>query len=408
MSENARIDGVQEVLTLKAVEKQMLDTHNALESWMQKSAGEVEVAKTVANETKAAVDKLAEKAIELGDKLAELEQKQAQRFDEAPSVKSIGEQVVESEEYKTLLQRRTGKARIEVKTAIVNDYSLGLEQPLVVGDRLNRVWFEPNRMLKIRDVIPKGRTSSDVVWFPKENAFTNNAAHQTAGSPTVQTDNTALSESAITFTNDSEQVCTIGHFIPVSLQALGDSNFLASYINNRLMYGLKLKEETELLTGTGLTGTISGINTNATAYAQAFSPHSYDQDIEYIRDARRQLEVSNYQPTVIILHPANYAALELRRETRIGQFNVGDPRGAGLATIWGLRVVVSNSQTSGTATLLDPNVFQIFDREDASVEVSFEDSTNFQKLMATVRAYERLAFVAYSTSGAVKITGLTS
>ena len=408
MTDNARIDGVQEVLAVKAIEKQMLDTHNALESWMTKSAGELEVAKTVANETKGAVDKLAEKAIELGDKLAELEQKQAQRFDEVPQAKSIGDQVVESDNFKALLQRKTGMARIELKTAIINSYSLGMAQPLVPGDRLDMVWHEPNRPLRIRDVIPAGRTSSDVVWFPKENVFTNSAAHQVGGSPTVQTDNTSLAESAITFTNDSEQVCTLGHFIPVSLQALGDSNFLSSYINNRLMYGLKLKEETELLTGAGTLGTISGINTNATAYAQAFSPHSYDQDIEYIRDARRQLEVANYQPSVIILHPANYAALELRRETNSGQFIVGDPRGAGLGSIWGLRVVVSNSQTSGTATLLDPQVFQIFDREDAAVEVSFEDSTNFQKLMATVRAYERLAFVSYSTLGAVKITGLTA
>ena len=408
MTDNTRIDAVQDVLALKNVEQQMLNTHNALESWMNKSAQELEVAKTVANETKGAVDKLAEKAIELGDKLAELEQKQAQRFDEVPQVKSIGDQVVESDNFKALLQRKTGSARIEVKTAIVNTYSLGLSQPLVVGDRLNMAWHEPNRVLRIRDVIPAGRTSSDVVWFPKENVFTNSAAHQVAGSPTVQTDNTTLAESAITFTSDSEQVCTIGHFIPVSLQALGDSAFLSSYINNRLLYGLRLKEETELLTGTGTLGTISGINTNATAYAQAFSPHSYDQDIEYIRDARRQLEVANYQPSVIILHPANYAALELRRETSNGQFIVGDPRGAGLGSIWGLRVVVSNSQTSGTATLLDPQVFQIFDREDASVEVSMEDSVNFQKLMATVRAYERLAFVSYSTLGAVKITGLTA
>ena len=403
-----RMDQVQEVLNLKAVEKQMLDTHVTLEKWIEKSTGELQTALSVSNETKAAVDKLAEDAIRVGDKLAELEQKQAQRFDETPATKSIGDQVVMSEEFKSLMQRKTGRARIEFKTAIVNTYSLGMAQPLVAGDRLNTVWHEPNRVLRIRDVIPAGRTSSDVVWFPKENVFTNNAAHQVAGSPTIQTDNTTLGESAITFTNDSEQVCTLGHFIPVSLQALSDSNFLSSYINNRLMYGLRLKEEADLLTGTGALGTISGINTNATAYAQAFSPHSYDQDIEYIRDARRQLEVSNYQPSVIIMHPANYAAMELRRETSNGQFIVGDPRGASVNTIWGLRVVVSVSQTSGTATLLDPQVFQIFDREDAAVEVSFEDSVNFQKLMATVRAYERLAFVSYSTSGAVKITGLTS
>lgn len=400
------MDHVQQVIDVKAVEAQMLATHTTLESFIKKMEGERAESGKASAETKAAVDRLSEKAIELGDKLAELEQKQAQRFDEKPTqFKSVGDQVVESDEFKELLHRKSGKARIELKTAIVNDYTLGLQQPLVVGDRLNMVWHEPNRPLRIRDVLPQGRTTSDVIWFPKENAFTNNAAHQVAGSPTVQTDNTALSESAINFTNDSEYVKTIGHFVPVSLQALSDSAFLSSYINSRLMYGLKLKEETELLTGAGTLGTISGINTNATAYAQAFSPHSYDDPLEYIRDAKRQAEVANYMASVVILNPRDFSNIELLRETSNGQFIVGNPLGSAIGpTIWGLRVVVSNSQTAGTFTVFDPQTYQVFDREDATVEVSYEDSTNFQKLMATVRCYERLAFVCYSGSGTIKGT----
>jgi hypothetical protein len=67
-------------------------------------------------------------------------------------------------------------------------------------------------------------------------------------------------------------------------------------------------------------------------------------------------------------------------------------------------VVVSNTCSAGSAYVLDPSVYQIFDREDAAVEISYEDSTNFQKNMATIRAEERLAFVSYSTSGCVKVT----
>ena len=77
---------------------------------------------------------------------------------------------------------------------------------------------------------------------------------------------------------------------------------------------------------------------------------------------------------------------------------MADPR------LWGMQVVVTNSQTAGTFTVLDPMTFQIFDREDAAVEISYEDSTNFQKNMATIRAEERLALVAYSTSGCIKGT----
>ena len=296
---------VTEVLDIKAVEAQMLETHTALEGYIEKSNKEIEEAKSISAETKGAIDKLSEKATELGDRLADMEQKQADRYEEAAEVKSIGDQLVESDEFKTMMAHRGGRARVEVKTAITNSPSLGMAQPLVAGDRLNRVWHEPNRVLRIRDVLPAGRTQSNVVWFPKENAFTNNAAvvRNTSASPIVAAENVTKPESAITFTSDSEEVVTVAHFIPVSKQALDDSDFLASYVNSRLMYGLKLTEENQLLNGTGVTGYISGINTNSTTYAQADSPHSYSDQIEYIRDAKRQAQQSNYEPSVVILNP---------------------------------------------------------------------------------------------------------
>jgi HK97 family phage major capsid protein len=45
----------------------------------------------------------------------------------------------------------------------------------------------------------------------------------------------------------------------------------------------------------------------------------------------------------------------------------------------------------------DTNGCMIFDREQASVEASYEDSTNFQKNMVTVRCEERLAFAIFRT-----------
>ena len=38
---------------------------------------------------------------------------------------------------------------------------------------------------------------------------------------------------------------------------------------------------------------------------------------------------------------------------------------------------------------------QIFDRQDATVEVSTEDADNFQKNKVTIRAEERLALAVY-------------
>jgi len=51
-------------------------------------------------------------------------------------------------------------------------------------------------------------------------------------------------------------------------------------------------------------------------------------------------------------------------------------------------------------------VYEIFDRHNAEVAIAYENSTDFQNLAATIRCYERLAFVNYSTSGCIKLTGL--
>ena len=401
---DSREKRVEDQLDLSALEERMQKTHESLEGWVEKMNGEIETAGNASAETKSAVEELSKTCIEIGDRLAELEQKSAEDFVAGEEHKSIGDMVVESEEFKALVQRASGSARMNIKTAIVNA-TPSMTQPLVPGDRLDTVVKEPDRALRIRDLLPAGRTNSNIVWFPKEDTFTNNAdvVRNTSVSPIVAAENVTKPESALTFTSDSEAVVTIAHFIPVSTQAMDDSPFLASYLNSRLIYGYRLKEEDQLLNGTGVTGYVTGINTGATAYAQADSPESYSTNLDFIRDAKRQAEQSNYMPTAVVLNPKDWSDIELQKDTQ-GRYIVGNPLAGIGNTLWGLRVVASNSQTAGTFTVLDPQVCQIFDRENLGVQVSYEDSTNFQKNMVTVRAEGRLAFCIYNTGGIIKGT----
>ncbi|PSJ20014.1 phage major capsid protein, partial [Halomonas sp. ND22Bw] len=74
-------------------------------------------------------------------------------------------------------------------------------------------------------------------------------------------------ESDITFELDSENVATIAHWIQASRQVLADAGMLQSYIDGRLRYGLKLKEEAQLLKGSGVGLNINGLFTQASQYA---------------------------------------------------------------------------------------------------------------------------------------------
>ena len=313
----------------------------------------------------------------------------------------VGAEFIKSGQFKDVQEGRSGRARLEVKAAIIN--ATGASQPLVPADRLAGFNTTPNRNLTIRDVLPSSNTSSNLVEFVRENVFTNNAGPQVSGSPEAF-ENVTKPESGITFTLVSEAVQTLAHFIPASKQVIEDSASLQSFINGRLMYGLKLKEETQLLLGTGSNGELNGIHTQATAYTVQ-SPELTNQ-IDIIREMIKQANVSEYQPDAIILNPAQWYNIDVKKVgTSDDRYIVGNPREMSMPRLWGLPVIVTNSLTAGQVVVGSFGLgAEIKDRAAASVELSLEDSTNFQKNMVTIRAEERIAVCVYRTEAFIKAT----
>ena len=387
---------ISEIKALAETQGTLLSSTRELKSWMEKANGEIAASKSVEVETKSAMEKLSTKAAELTDKCLELERKLSDSAKEVKSAReSIGEQLVKSEAFQAMAQGRNKFARIEVKTAIVN--ATGQNQPLVADFRVPGIINNPNRVLTIRDILPVGRTSSNLVQFTKENVFTNNADSQYA-SPARE--NVTKPESAITFTLANAPVVTLAHFIPVSRQVLDDAPQLQSYVNGRLTYGLKLEEEDQLLNGTGLTGTISGLTAsgNFTAYSRRVTGDTY---LDTLRRAITQAQLSNYQPDTIIINPADWEKIEIAKTT-YGEYIFGGDMGpinAMQPLVWGKNVVATNSMTAGKFLIGGFTMgAQIWDRMDAAVQISYEDGDNFKKNMATLLAEERLALTVYRPS----------
>ena len=245
--------------------------------------------------------------------------------------------------------------------------------------------------------------NSNLIEFVRENAFTNNAGPQVGGSPEAF-ENVTKPESAITFTLVTAAVTTLAHFIPASKQVIADSASLQSFINGRLMYGLKLKEETQLLLGDNANGELNGIHTQATAYTVQ-SPQ-LTNEIDIIREMIKQAHVAEYRPDAIIMNPQDWYDIEVRKVgSSDDRYVVGNPREMMGPRLWGLPVVITNSLTSGQVVVGNFALgAEIKDRETASVELSLEDSTNFQKNMVTIRAEERIALCVYRTEAFIKAT----
>jgi HK97 family phage major capsid protein len=389
-----------DVLDIAQIEAALKEKHEELKTYIDtRVTASAEEGKSLSEEHKNAIDTLSAQCTELADKLLKIEQHGVSQ-PEPQGYKSIGEQFAQEARIGEFKSGAIPAAKMEFK-AIINA-APGTGNPLVPEMRVPGIVHEPERRLRIRDILNVGRTSSNTIYIPKENVYTNNAGPQIGGSPEAR-ENVTKPTSDITFTSATVPVETLAHLFNVSKQVLDDSPMLASYINSRGMYGLKLEEDDQLLNGSGANGNLSGLVTNQTAYA-AQSPDVVTTNLDLLRDAMRQLEVANYMPSAIILHSTDWANIETLKVNAgtDDRYVIGDPGRRLAPMLWGVPVVVTNSLTAGTFLVGDfAMVGSLWDRQDASVAISEHHDTNFAKNMVTIRMEERLALAVERGSALV-------
>lgn len=307
--------------------------------------------------------------------------------------KSMYELITESDEYKAAA--KNGKMN-EVnigsfhKTQITNA-TLDNDQPLVQAQRLSGIITPAEQRLYIRDLLPQSRTNSNLIEYASEATFTNNARAQGDASP-GGVEGEAFAESAMTFTLANAAVVTLGHYIPASRQVLSDASMLQGHIGGRLIYGLKLKEEAQMLTGDGTAGTLNGLVNQATAYARGATN---DTILDTLLKAMLQVSLSNYEPSGYVLHPADWYGAMLLKDTN-DRYLFSDPQSMVQPRVWAKPVVPSQSMTQGKFLCGAFNLgAQIWDREDATIRISENVNDHFIKNMVAILAEERLALTVY-------------
>ncbi len=249
------------------------------------------------------------------------------------------------------------------------------------------------RRLTIRDLLAQGRISSNSLEYVRENVFTNSAAPVPEG--------TLKPESNLTFTKQTANVKTIAHWIQASRQVMDDAPMLESYVNNRLLFGLALVEETQLLNGDGTGDNLTGLNQVATAYDAALNATG-DTRADQIAHAIFQTSESEFEASGIILNPRDWHAIALLKDAE-GRYIFGGPAAFAAKVMWGLPVVATKAQALGTFTVGGFDLAsQVWDRMDATVEVSREDRDNFVKNMLTILCEERLALAHYRPTAIIK------
>lgn len=361
---------------VEAIEKKQSEIDAMLKSAGAESKSAVEAAEKAAKELKA-----------MGDRLLEIEQKQAEGIKKGYELpKTLGESFATSEEFKAFAEGRTSKARLEIKNTITGQSGSPAtnSDTIVAPQRQVGIVSGAFRTLRIRDVMPSGTTSSNLVEYTRELAFTNSAAETAEGA--------TKPEAALTFELVSAPVKTIAHWLKLSKQVMDDAPALASYVDTRLRYGVDLRIDQQLLNGNGSGQNIGGLA--KVGNHTAFTPASGDNAIDSINRAIYLVAAADYNATAIILNPADWGAIE-RTKTDDNAYVFGAPMKLA-PTLWGLPVIATNTMTAGKFMVGAMDVAaQVWNRQGTTVEMSEADDTNFQKNLVTVRAEARLALAIY-------------
>ena len=275
-----------------------------------------------------------------------------------------------------------------------------------LADVQERLYEGPRRRLVVADLLGQETTTRSAVTYFVESETVNGAVAYVAegaekplvsfGDPTVVTD----------------KVMKIAAVLKESDEMVDDLPWLASAIDNRGIYLVQLKEEDEILNGTGsgtaLDGILhrSGILTEQTASGE-----------DSVADAifRAMTKVSQSSPFTadgIVINPTDYQTLRLAKDSNNQYYGGGfftGPYGNGgvmeQPPIWGLRTVVTPAIAAGTVLV---GAFQqgasVIRRQGLTVEVANQNEDDFVNNRIAVRIEERLALAVRYPKAFCKVT----
>lgn len=332
----------------------------------------------------------------------------------AERIKSIGEMIARSKEYEDHFVKGRSKggrdfrlsdlypsdalaklnafATIGMKTLFETTAGWAPESLRIPGFVVDKA----TRPIQLLDIVPLGRTSFEQIVYMEETTRTHSAAEKAQGA--------TFAESAFALTEQTSNVRKITDSIPVTDEQLEDVEQVESYLNSRLLFGLRQRLDTQVLIGNGTAPNLKGIKNVTGINTQAKGtdpiPDAFHKAMRLIRVTGRAL------PTHVIMHPTDWETVRLLR-TADGIYIWGNPSEAGPERMWGLPVIQCDIDGAGTGYVgsFMPQWVSLFERRGIDVQVGYS-GTQFVEGKRTIRGDLRMAFVVFRPAAFSSVTGL--
>lgn len=348
---------------------------------------------------KSELKKLGEEQLSHAKQLAALQQNATEVKSEKPADVSVGGRFVQSESYKSfsgnMRNSRGAREIVSVKddptptgpTPTGSTVTTGITRnTLAPVYQIAGIYGAPELPLLVESLIPHVPVSTSAVSYIRNSAFTNNAA--------VVAEGAAKPESTFGFELRTGNVVTVAHWTKITEQLAADAPAVAAYINAKMLYGLALKVDRQLVSGTGGASQLDGLlNTgNYTDYSSAVTVPTGATLIDFALLIKSHLETLGYPPAYLVLNPADWAQLALLKDQQ-KRYLLGGPANVAAKTLWGVPVVTTAAVTSGKYLMADFRLgATIFDRQEVALEMDREQD-DFTKNLLTIRVERRLGLV---------------
>jgi HK97 family phage major capsid protein len=326
--------------------------------------------------------------------------------------RSMGQRFAESDAFKAYRENPNGKSQPVPMGSLYLPFQ---QRALIYGGALSADMVRPQLLagiqtprepigtMAVRDVLLGGTTTSDSITFVKENVFTNAAA--TVAEATLVSEG-LKPESSLTFTQVTAPVEVIAHGIPLTRQAIDDVPQLQSYVEGRLLDGLRREENDQLLNGDGTAPNISGIldqsgiqNLDQTYFTGAAvqnpgagGPENFNR---ILRSKTLLMTTGDSQATFLVANPTDWEVLITLADTTDQYFGMGPFDAAQTPRIWGLDVVLTEDKAAGSYLVGDGTAAQVWDRWAAQVQIFDQHSDYAARNLYYLRAEERVGLTVF-------------
>ena len=344
------------------------------------------------------------------------------------SAKSLGQMFVDSPEFKSLNGGKNGAnmpspfilpfnegngawGQKDIYTGFADTAGLGF---LGFGGReRDAMVIPPMRTRRVRDLFPQRTTTAAVIEYFRQLGFTtpgttsdNNAA------PVAQRVGSAFGakpQSSMQFEGHQAPVRTLAHWEAAHRNVLADEPQLRSIIDNELLYGLRLQEDAQILSGSGTGENLLGVLNTPGVQTYSWSSGATlpvpDTKADAIRRAATLAFLAYYEPTGVVLHPNDWEDIELTKNSQGTYLMAMSMQVGSEARIWRMPIIDTPAMTEGTALV---GAFgtgaQLYDREQASIRISEQHADFFVRNAIVILAEQRLALAVKRPESFVKVT----